>query len=295
MATRGIFHTDGFVTSEAVEIDLPAAPLPTRMASGLIDLLIVAALLLLLAWAGVLAFFQTDEALARAAGIALVVALVVGLPVAQETLLRGRTLGKLALGLRTVRDDTGPIGFRHALIRALVGSVEIWATAGGLAALVAATNERAKRLGDFAAGTFVVRERARLTLPEPPPMPHGLAGWARSADIGVLPDGLAISVRQFLSRGATLSPAAWVTTGNQLYADTMRYVAPPPPAGAPPSAVLSAVLAERRRRDLARLERHDALRARVLGPDPLGSTTLGSTPPGSTIQPPSRPGPGTPG
>ena len=47
-----------------------------------------------------------------------------------ETLTRGRSLGKLALGLRTVRDDAGPITFHHALVRALIGFVEIYVFSG---------------------------------------------------------------------------------------------------------------------------------------------------------------------
>ncbi len=270
MATRGIFDTDGFVTSEAVQVDLPTAPLPVRMLSGLIDLLVVALLLLGAIWLGLGSVQDLDSALIQATVIVLLVAVFVGVPVAQETLMRGRTLGKLALGLRTVRDDTGPIGFRHALIRALLAVVEIWMTLGGLAVLVSATNERAKRLGDFAAGTFVVRERVRLRLPAPPVMPERLAGWAMGADIGVLPDGLAIACRQLLSRGSTLTPYDWARTGHELCGDLLRYVAPPPPPDAPAAAVIAAVLAERRRRDLIRLGRDDALRARVLGPDPLG-------------------------
>ena len=270
MATRGIFDSEGFVTSEAVEIELPAASLPVRMASGLIDLVTVVLLLLLMIWLAPWALVGEDVALLQAAVILLLVSAFVAIPVAQETLTKGRTLGKLVLGLRTVRDDTGPIGFRHAVIRALAGIVEIWFTLGGLAVLVAATNEKAKRLGDFLAGTYVVRERARLRLPPPPAMPDFLAGWAVGTDIGVLPDALAVAVRQFLARSSQLTPSARAQTGMALFADLMRHVAPPPPPGAHPEAVMSAVLAERRRRDLLRLQREDALRARLLGPDPLG-------------------------
>jgi uncharacterized RDD family membrane protein YckC len=270
MATRGIFDTDGFVTSEAVEIDLPAASLPIRMASGLIDLVIVVLLFLLMLWLAPWAAIGSDMALLRAVVILLTVGALVALPVAQETLLQGRTVGKLALGLRTVREDTGPIGFRHALIRALAGFVEIWLTLGGLAALVAATNERARRIGDLLAGTYVVRDRVRLKLSHPPVMPDFLVGWAMGADIGVVPDALAVAVRQFLARGDQLTPVTRASTGTQLHTDLMRYVAPAPPPGMHPEAVMSAVLAERRRRDLLRLARQDQLRARVLGPDPLG-------------------------
>ena len=46
-------------------------------------------------------------------------------PIAVETLSHGRSLGKLACGLRVVRDDGGPIRFRHALVRGAIGVVEI--------------------------------------------------------------------------------------------------------------------------------------------------------------------------
>lgn len=269
MATRGIFERDGFVTSEAVEIDLPPATLPLRMASGTLDILIVFALLALAVWLAPWQLVGSDFALVQALVILIVVGAFVAIPVTLETVTQGRTVGKLALGLRTVRDDTGPIGFRHALIRGLTAWVEIWLTLGSVAVLTAATNDKAKRLGDLLAGTYVVRDRARLQLPPPPPMPDLLVGWAQGADIGVVPDGLAVAVRQFLSRSADLLPQAREATGRALYADLLRHVSPPPPQGAHPEAVMSAVMAERRRRDMIRLDQHDRLRARVLGPDPL--------------------------
>jgi uncharacterized RDD family membrane protein YckC len=264
MATRGIFDAERFVTSEAVEIELPAASLPLRMVSGLLDLLVVAlgvvGLVLLLP----AELFARDAALGQAFVIALMVLVMAGVPITLETLTRGRTVGKMVLGLRTVRDDTGPIGLRHATIRALAGTVELWLTLGGLALLVAATNEKARRLGDLLAGTYVVRDRVRLRLAEGPAMPEGLEPWARSADIGVLPDALVVAVRQFLQRAGGLTPDARARTGAELYAAVLPRVAPPPPPQAPPELVLAAVLAERRRRDEQRLDRDDALRARLL-------------------------------
>src|SRR5699024_5253164 len=187
MATRGIFESDGFVTSEAVEIDLPAASLPVRMASGAIDLAVVVLILGAALWVSPWDWVGGDLALLQALVIVLLVGSLVAVPVTSETLSHGRTLGKLIFGLRTVREDTGPIGFRHALIRGLTTWFEVWLTAGSLALLIAATNEKAKRLGDFLAGTYVVRERVRLTLPMPPQMPAELAPWALGADLGVLP------------------------------------------------------------------------------------------------------------
>jgi uncharacterized RDD family membrane protein YckC len=264
MVRRGIFDTERFVTGEAVEIDLPAASLPVRMVSGLLDLLVVAlgVVLLVLVLPGDL--FGSDQALGQAFTVVLLALVMAGLPITLETLLHGRTIGKLVMGLRTVRDDTGPIGMRHATIRALAGTVELWATFGGLALLVAATNEKARRIGDLLAGTYVVRDRVRLPL-EPPPAPRPvLASWARGADIGVLPDALVVAARQFLLRAPQLMPEARMSTGHGLAGAVLLHVAPPPPAGASAEEVLAAVLAERRRRDEERLDRADALRSRLL-------------------------------
>lgn len=264
MATRGIFDTERFVTGEAVEIDLPAASLPLRMASGLLDLLVVALGIGLLVLVLPIDLFTADQALGQAFVIVLLALVMAGLPIALETLLHGRTVGKLVLGLRTVRDDTGPIGLRHAVIRALAGTVELWATLGGLALLVASTNEKARRIGDLLAGTYVVRDRVRLTLDEPPAPSPALAAWARGADIGVLPDALVVAARSFLLRSPHLTPQARAFTGTALARDVVASVSPPPPAGAHPEDVLAAVLAERRRRAEERLDRASTLRSRVL-------------------------------
>lgn len=264
MARRGIFDTDRFVTGEAVEIDLPAASLPLRMVSGLIDLLVVALGLFLLILVLPDGLFRGDQALAQAFLVFLLAVVMAGLPITLETLLHGRTVGKLVTGLRTVRDDTGPIGLRHATIRALVGTVELWLTLGSLALIVATTNEKARRLGDLLAGTYVVRDRVRLRLVEPPSGSPSLQSWATTADIGVLPDALVVAVRQFLLRAPSLVPQARAATSASLADAVLAHVAPPPPAGAAPEDVLAAVLGERRRRDEERLARADALRERLL-------------------------------
>lgn len=265
MTTRGIFDTERFVTSEAVEVELPAASLPLRMASGLIDLLLVVAVVLLAVWLLPLEAFASDLALLQALAIAFMVLVMAGIPVTLETLTAGRSVGKMATGLRVVRDDTGPVGLRHAVIRALTGTVELWMTLGGLALLVAATNARGKRLGDYLAGTYVVRDRVRLRPSPAPQASPRLADWARGTDIGVLPDALVVATRQFLARAASLSPAARVQTGTELYTALLARVAPAPPPGAHPEEVMATVLAERRRRHEERLDRADALRHRVLG------------------------------
>ena len=100
-----------------------------------------------------------DDAAVRALVLCSVVFCLVVVPVTVETLSRGRSLGKLATGLRVVRDDGGAIRFRHALIRGLTGFLEIYLTLGGLALAVSLFNDKSRRLGDLMAGTYAVRSR----------------------------------------------------------------------------------------------------------------------------------------
>ncbi len=255
--------SDDLVTGEAVALDLPPASLGTRIASGLIDVAVTVLLLV-----GVILLFMTasvgtDAALAWVAYVGTLITVFLVVPTTVETLTRGRSLGHRALGLRTVRDDAGPISFQHAFVRALIAIVEIYAFFGVPAFFSALLSSRGKRLGDHAAGTYVVRERVRLTLPPPPQMPPQLAAWATSADMASLPSGLVLAVRQYLSRLSTIDPTTRASMGARLAEQVRPYVAPPPAPGTPPELFLAAVLASRRERDTARLAREAELRRRL--------------------------------
>ncbi|WP_343909198.1 RDD family protein, partial [Nocardioides aquiterrae] len=221
--------TDDLVTGEAVALDLPPASLGSRIGSGLIDVAVTFALLVVLVMGLAIAAAHTDEALLQVAMLAAVIVAFLAFPTALETLTGGRSLGKMAFGLRAVRDDAGPISFHHAFVRALVGVVEIYVFFGSPAFFSALLSPRGKRLGDYAAGTYVVRERVRLRLAAPPPMPPQLASWARHADLAALPTGLALAVRQFLGRYPSLDPASRVAVGARLGVAVREHVAPPPP------------------------------------------------------------------
>jgi uncharacterized RDD family membrane protein YckC len=257
--------SDDLVTGEAVALDLPAATVGLRVASGLIDVAIQLALLVGCVTLALASVSSADDALVGVAGVVVAVLVFVALPATLETLTRGRTVGKLALGLRTVRDDAGPISFRHAFTRALVGFVEIWVLYGVPALVCALVNPRGKRVGDLLAGTYVVRARFPRPVVRPAFMPPQLASWARRADMAPLPDALALAVRQFLDRAGSLDPASRAAIGTDLATRALTHVAPVPPPGQHPEAVLAAVLAERRRRDENRLAREAALRARLAG------------------------------
>jgi hypothetical protein len=172
-----------------------------------------------------------------------------------ETLTRGGTPGKFALGLRVVGDDGGPERFRQALVRGLAGVVEIWLLLGCPALICSLVSERGKRLGDVFAGTFVIQQRlpaGRNAAPLPAVSPE-LALWGASLEMSGLTDQTAETARRYLARLPELTPAAQAELGERIAGAVRAQVSPLPPPGTPAIAYLSAVLAERRNREYARL------------------------------------------
>ncbi len=221
--------------------------------------------------------FEVSLDLIQVFAIVAIVALTVAIPAMVETLTRGRSLGKAAMGLRVTRDDGGPVRFRHALIRALVGVGELWLSAGSVALIASLSNDRGKRLGDLLAGTYVVRTRGAAMFGAQIAMPPHLAGWARQTDMRRLPDGLALAARQFLARTDSLEQSARVRLGQELAGRLEPFVAPGPPPGTHPEMFIVAVLAERRNRDwvaasqaqqAARAQEHTLHRLPYSIPDP---------------------------
>lgn len=255
---------DDLVTGEAVALDLPPANIGIRMVSGLIDLVVTGLILLVVVLVYGVATLRASGALAHVAVIGTLITVFLVIPTATETITRGKTLGKLATGLRTVRDDAGPISFQHAFVRTLVGFVEIYAFTGVPAFFSALVSGRGKRLGDHAAGTYVVRERVRLRLVPPRPMPSHLAAWAAAADVVPLPTTLGLGLRQFLARAPSMAPGPRAEMARRLAAQVQPYVAPPPPPRTDDEDLLLAVVATRRDRDAARLRREAELVERLV-------------------------------
>jgi hypothetical protein len=84
-------------------------------------------------------------------------------------------------------------------------------------------------------------------------MPPSLAWWASSLQLSGLNSGQVETARQFLSRAPQLDRQLRQQMAYRIAGDVVSHIAPPPPPGAPPELVLAAVLAERHRRELARL------------------------------------------
>ncbi|WP_104134472.1 RDD family protein [Cryobacterium sp. Y62] len=239
---------DELVTGEAVALDVRPASVILRAAGAIIDTAAYAALYLLI----LLAFFvspgeRTDAALTQAFVIAALVFSILIVPVLVETLTQGRSLGKLAIGARIVRDDGGAISLRHAFIRSLTGVLEIVMTVGGLAATVALLNGRSKRLGDLLAGTYSQHERVPRNRAVVRPVPEALTSWSQTVDIAQLHDRLSRRVAQYLRQSPHLTPLTRERLAQSLAAEVSPFVSPLPDA--PAEYLLAGVAAVRRERE----------------------------------------------
>lgn len=240
---------EGLLTGEAVALDLRPAGFALRAAGAAIDLVASSLLFtaILIVFVSFSASAMVEEAWVSAMLIASVVLAFVVAPCLVETFSRGKSLGRLAVGARIVRDDGGAAGFRHAAIRSLVGVIEIVMTLGGLAALVGLLSPRSKRLGDHLAGTYSQYERGpRVTTPIFG-MPLPLLAWAGVADVARMPDPLARRIATFLASARELDPARRGYLAQQLSFEASQFVSPLP--AVEPELFLAGITVMRRERE----------------------------------------------
>src|SRR4029450_5678408 len=105
------------VTGEAVVLEVRLARMPTRALAATLDALLQLIVLGVLISAQVAFLSEAHEALAAGVIVVTLVLVLVGYRLTMETLTRGQTLGKMALGLRVVRDDGSAIRVRQGVGR----------------------------------------------------------------------------------------------------------------------------------------------------------------------------------
>ena len=174
-------------TPERVSFDYQVAGLGTRGIAQILDLLIVAGLLVAVAFfafaAGAATQSSTVATLVLALGFFVV---IFGYFWISEALFSGQTLGKRAFRLRAVGDRGEPLTWVQAGIRNVIRIVDFLPYGYGIGVVVLFANGRGKRLGDLAAGTIVVKDsdhiglwqlaRQPVGMPPPPPPPAPTAG-----------------------------------------------------------------------------------------------------------------------
>jgi uncharacterized RDD family membrane protein YckC len=196
-------------TGEAVAIRYELAGLGSRflavVVDGLAQLLILVGLVLAYsAWAVAIRKLLPANLSAwlDAALIFVVFIVVIGWFIVFEIWWSGRTPGKRALGLRVVRDGGFPLDAGAAVIRNLVRLAELSLGFYALSAISALISKENKRLGDYAAGTIVVRDRSVA----PVDLDAYLARPART-ETG-LREADRVLIERFLARRETLEQRA---------------------------------------------------------------------------------------
>ncbi|MFF7459508.1 RDD family protein [Kitasatospora sp. NPDC008115] len=280
------------VTGEAVVLGLRAAKLPSRGLAIALDLTVQIAGLVATTLLLSLVLVDLDGAAVAAVTIGLTVFFLVALPVMIETLTRGRSLGKAALGLRVVRSDGGPVRFRHSLVRGLIGFLEIIVLFGVPAVVCSVVSTDGKRLGDVFAGTLVVRERvpggsgAAISLPPVnPQLLQAIGGELVALDLSAVPEPLWLAVRQFLGRIGELDRAVAHQMSARLADDLAARTGHPVPYGVHPAAYLGAVLTERQRREWSRAQGY------AFQQGPAQQQAWAPAPPSTPSAPPAPPTP----
>ena len=82
-------------------------------------------------------------------------------PVVFEVKAKGRTLGKMALGIRVLCDDGTPVGWYQSTVRNFLRFADFLPALYGAGLVSTLATRDCKRLGDLAAGTLVVYEERR--------------------------------------------------------------------------------------------------------------------------------------
>lgn len=244
----------GIVTPEGVVLDFERAGIASRVVARVIDLGVQLGALSIIANLLSIALVAAP-ALGVVVGVVLLFVALFVYPAVLEAFWRGRTVGKLVLGLRVVTIEGATVRLRHASVRSMLQLIDIYATLGGAAVATALTNPDGQRLGDMAAGTYVVRERRSLdtlaarqvVIPAPP----GHEAIVASIDPTALDVSQAALLRSFLVRVTELEPLSRATLADQLARRVSTRLGTEVPAGVHPETWLACVAAAAQQRAAA--------------------------------------------
>lgn len=173
-----ITHVD---SPEHVRFEYRVAGPARRVMAYLVDLVLKAAVVLVLGILLMLGGFDYDQLTGWTTGAITVVVFIMewGYNVAFESLTSGRTPGKRTMRLRVVKEGGHPINVMDALLRNLLRAADFLPSAYAVGVVVMCLDRRFRRLGDLVAGTMVVVEdRSRVGDPvrlSPPPSTQELA------------------------------------------------------------------------------------------------------------------------
>ncbi len=159
-------------TPENIRFGYDIADIGSRFLAIFIDTLIQTTIYILLLIAmAFLAAQLSDISLPRPVNDFLAVAIILVLFLIQfgyfllfEIILNGQTPGKRLFNLRVIKDNGQPLSALDTIIRNVVRIIDYFPFFYGVGLITMFLNARAKRLGDYAAGTIVVKMRNQIRL-----------------------------------------------------------------------------------------------------------------------------------
>ncbi len=222
-----LFNRIKFSTPESVEIEFTLAGIGSRALALMIDYLILAFTLVVIAliWSvvfervtdfGVSIFGSNFGLWLIAISLLSLFFIYTGYFVFFETFWQGQTPGKRIAKIRVVRDDGRPVGLQQAALRALLRPLDESLFIG---AFLITFSNREKRIGDLAAGTIVIQvetvtKSSSLAISEAAKSFH--IQLQEIADLSpLLPDDFAI-IREYLLRRNGMSTKARIALSLKL-------------------------------------------------------------------------------
>jgi uncharacterized RDD family membrane protein YckC len=156
-------------TPENVVFGYEVVGIGSRFMAAVVDTLLIAALqlvvnLTLLLLTGGMARVSDGPAWIAAVLGLVSFGLLWGYYIFFEMLWNGQSPGKRWVGLRVIRTDGAPVSLTESIVRNLVRLVDFLPLFYGVGVVTMFINDQARRLGDLAAGTLVVREQTAVTL-----------------------------------------------------------------------------------------------------------------------------------
>jgi uncharacterized RDD family membrane protein YckC len=167
MQSQNAAGLEGLVVStpERVAFEYEIAGLGSRFLAQAIDVMLLMAVLIAFTIVALaVGVFANDPNLALLLFVLLSFLVFVGYFPVCEGIWSGQTLGKRALRIRVIGDRGEPVNMTQVAIRNLIRLVDFMPVLYGVGLITIFIQGGGKRLGDFAAGTVVARERQRIRL-----------------------------------------------------------------------------------------------------------------------------------
>jgi uncharacterized RDD family membrane protein YckC len=172
---NGLLHEEYTIdTPENITFGYAVAGIGSRFIGALIDTLLIIVLLLLVNFVLFAAIAAADglplgmaewaEGVIVALYALLNFAIIWGYYLIFELIWRGQTPGKRGAGTRVIAIGGGPATLLEVAIRNLVRIVDFMPFGYAVGLVTMLLNRQARRLGDFAAGTLVVKHRGAIKL-----------------------------------------------------------------------------------------------------------------------------------